>query len=457
MGQHGRHRLGQRGFRRKGNFLLIRGLLLAQNGFLAHRCLLHELVVEVEGNGEPDGGSAVGQGQLGQLGHIGRLDAEGGPVSEAHVVQRGNRLFRQVALEGLSVFGTQAFEMLVHIRLRGLANRVAVSGHGVVDVLVEQGSDGFLRQCVSNEGIGQVVLDGAQVDVGQRGLRDGRDGAGHAGQIVGQSLIDGDVKGAGAFAFFHQPQATVPLALVHRNVDDVAHDVRLRQHFDPGSVKLALAQVVIVNLYVRCGVVKQVVLEHRHGSRQDLVVLLYILEFAGIEPVKTEAIDAQRPVRGRYVGVVHDRSPGVNPIRRDSSGVMKSAVTYAETRIDEMQGRFVGLRLGNDVIDPLQVPEMVKVSTLPISAQRQILERRQRVNRDCSVSLPNFPARVDGIVGSQVRQLGEVVKAIAVHVSRLRDRVLLHAIAVGRQWRQVVGEGRRAVLSQCNGYRESGS
>ena len=240
VGQHRRHRLGQGGFRRKGDFLLIRGLLLAQDGFLAQGRLLHELVVKVEGDGEPDGGRAVGQSQLGQLGHIGRLDTEGGPVSEAHIVQRGDRLFRQVALEGLRVLGTQAFEMLVHVRLGGCANRVAVGSDGVIDVVVEQCGDGFLCQRVSNEGIGQVVLDGAQIDVGQRGLRDGRDGAGNAGQIVGQSLIDGDVKGAGAFAFFHQPQTTVPLALVHRDVVYVAQDVRLRQHLDPGSVKLAL-------------------------------------------------------------------------------------------------------------------------------------------------------------------------------------------------------------------------
>ena len=113
--------------------------------------------------------------------------------------------------------------------------------------------------------------------------------------------------------------------------------------------------------------------------------------------------------------------------------------------------------LCNDVIDPLQIPEMIKVAELPVSEQRQILERRQRINRYCSVSLPDFPARVDGIVGSQVRQLGKVVKAIPVHVSWLRDRVLLHSIAACRQWRQVVGERCGAVLPQRDGYRESGS
>ena len=62
-----------------------------------------------------------------------------------------------------------------------------------------------------------TVLDGAKVDMRQRRLGHGGDDARHAGQLVGQSLIDHHVAGVGTLARIHDPQQAVPLPRVQRD------------------------------------------------------------------------------------------------------------------------------------------------------------------------------------------------------------------------------------------------
>ena len=235
--QHLRHRGGERGSGRKDDLLFIRRFLLTQDGLIGDRRLLHELVVEVEGNREPRGRRTVGQRQIGQLGHVGRLDAEGSPVVEADVRQRGYFGDRQVMLQGLDALGTPAFVVVVHFLFGCGANGVTVRGDRVIDVAIQQGGDGVLFQHVADEGIGEAVLDGAQVDVGQRRLRHGGDGAGHAGQVVGQVCVDSNIEWAGAVILLHQPQQSVSLRLVEGDVIHVRQHLVFQQDVNPGGVK----------------------------------------------------------------------------------------------------------------------------------------------------------------------------------------------------------------------------
>ena len=293
MRQHLRHGLGQRGARRERDLLLVGGLLLAEDRLLRDRRLRHEGVVEVEGDGESHGRRPGGQGQRGQLGNIGRLDPEGGPVVEADVGQGGDVRDREIALQRLRGRGTPRLVVGVDLGFRRRADRVAVGGDRVIDVAPEQGGDGVVVQGVADERVGESVLDGAQVDVGERRLRHGGDGAGHAGQVVGQGRVDRHVVATGAVTLLHQPQPPVPLRLVERDEVHVRRDVLMPQHVDPRGIESSLLLLVDTGLGGRRRVVIQLILKKRHGGRQNLVILGNIADISVFESREFEAIDTR--------------------------------------------------------------------------------------------------------------------------------------------------------------------
>ena len=89
--------------------------------------------------------------------------------------------------------------MGIDLRLGGGADGVAASRDRVPDMAVDQGVDGGVIEGVADEGVGNAVLQGAQVDVGERRLGHGRDDSCDPRQIVGQRLIDHDVARIGTF------------------------------------------------------------------------------------------------------------------------------------------------------------------------------------------------------------------------------------------------------------------
>ena len=62
-------------------------------------------------------------------------------------------------------------------------------------------------------------------------------------------------------------------------------------------------------------------------------------------------------------------------------------------------------------------------------------------------------AGLTGIHASQVREFGNVVGAVAVHVRRVGDLVLLHPVALSRQGRQVLRQRGRARFTADHRYR----
>ena len=164
---------------------------------------LHEFVVEVERHREPLGHGPLGQIELAELGRVGRLDPERVPVVECHICERRDLRDRQIPPRSLLRCRPSRGVMVVHLLLGGGAQGVSVRGHGVVDVLAYQSLQVLVLEDVADEGVGHVVLDGAQVDVGQRRLRNGADRPGHPGQVVGQRLVDGNVGGTGLLAVLH--------------------------------------------------------------------------------------------------------------------------------------------------------------------------------------------------------------------------------------------------------------
>ena len=98
---------------------------------------------------------------------------------------------------------------------------------------VDQGINGRVIEGVADEGVGNAVLQRAQVDVGERRLGHGRDDAGDAGQVVGQRLVDHDIAGIGTFILPHDAQVSVPRSPVEGKEVDIGKDVRFKYHIDP--------------------------------------------------------------------------------------------------------------------------------------------------------------------------------------------------------------------------------
>ena len=123
------------------------------------------LIVEVERDGEPVGHGPVGEAQLCQLGHVGRLDAERVPVLETDVAQGRNLGDREVPLRHLLV--CRPGQLVVGVDfLKGCGAQVpTVLGYLVPDVATKKGRYGRFVQGVADERVGNAVLGGAEVDV----------------------------------------------------------------------------------------------------------------------------------------------------------------------------------------------------------------------------------------------------------------------------------------------------
>ena len=172
--------------------------------------------------------------------------------------------------------------MVVHLLLGGRPKGVALLRHGVINVLADQCLQILVFEEVADEGVGHTVLDGAQIDVRQRGLRYRADRPRHPGQVIGQRLVDGYVGGTGLVTVLHEPQQAVTLRLVEGYIVHIGHQVLIQQDVDPGSVVLGLLGLVLSNSPRKAQdlVVGQIVvfLDHRHSSSQDGVDVLYLLE-----------------------------------------------------------------------------------------------------------------------------------------------------------------------------------
>ena len=116
----------------------------------------------------------------------------------------------------------------------GCADQVADLGHCVVDIAVDARCDIGSVKGVADERVGDSVLNRAQVDVGQRRLGHGADDAGHAGQLVGQRLVDHDVSGMGPVVRLQSLQPPIPFPRVQREEAALGDNVLVEHEADAG-------------------------------------------------------------------------------------------------------------------------------------------------------------------------------------------------------------------------------
>ena len=188
-------------------------ILVGQHGFDAGIEIvgLHELVIEIERDREPVGHGPHRKPQRPQHGHVGRLDAERGPIFEADLAEGGDRRDREVALRCLFSGGPGRGVVGIDLCAGSRTDVPSGLGHRIAYVAADEIVDLVLVEGAADEGVGNAVLNGAQVDMRQRRLRHGGDNAGDAGQFVGQRLVDHDVPGVGTFVRVHDAQQAVPL------------------------------------------------------------------------------------------------------------------------------------------------------------------------------------------------------------------------------------------------------
>ena len=128
--------------------------------------VLHELVVEIEGDGEAVGDRPLRKAEGAENGHVRRLDAEGSPVLEADLAQGGDSRERgEVPLRRLRLGGPGQRVVVVDLLPGRRPERVAGLSDCVVDVAVDQRVDLGLAKGVVDEGVGNAILNRAQVDV----------------------------------------------------------------------------------------------------------------------------------------------------------------------------------------------------------------------------------------------------------------------------------------------------
>ena len=101
----------------------------------------------------------------------------------------------------------------------------AAVGHLVTNEAIYQGRDGRVVAGVADEGVGNAVLDGPQVDVRKRRLGYGADDTGDTGQLVGQRLVERDVTRVGPLVRGQDPQSAIPFPWVQCQEVGVGEDV----------------------------------------------------------------------------------------------------------------------------------------------------------------------------------------------------------------------------------------
>ena len=291
--------------------LVVVGLEVIVGQHLVHVFIeavgFHELVIEIERHRVPHRHSPLRQPELAEFRHVGRLDTEDIPVVEGDVSERCDRLDRQISNGSLRRRWPRRRMMVVHLLLGGRSEGVALVRRGEIHMLADQSFEVVVFEEVANEGVGHAILDGAQIDVRQRRLRDCADRPGHARQIIRQRLVDGDVGGPGLVTVRHEPQPAVAFRLVEGDIVHIGHQVLEEQDVDPGSVILGFLRLVLSNSSrdVQDLVVGQTIVfsDHRHRCSQNGVDSLGPLKrFVAPRP-EVVTVDTESSVGSDNVGL----------------------------------------------------------------------------------------------------------------------------------------------------------
>ena len=230
--------------------VLFGALAFAEDGLLAQGGVRHELIVKIEGDGKPGGDRPFRKSQRAQDSQVGRLDPERLPVRKADLTEGRDGLDREIPLRRLGIWRPGGLVVRLDFGGTGRVQVPAVLGYFIADIAADEVRDCRHIEGVTDVGVGNAVLDRAQVDVRQRGLGHGRDDASHSGQIVWQRFIDHDIVDMGTVIRIHRLQPAIPHPLVQREERDVGIDIFVQHNGDTGSPQHRQGGLEIENLVI---------------------------------------------------------------------------------------------------------------------------------------------------------------------------------------------------------------
>ena len=307
----------------------------------------------------------------------------------------------------------------VDLRLGGRADRIPGLGHLVADVAADEGVDAVLS--IAYEGVGNAVLDGAQVDVRQRCLRHGGDDAGDAGKLVGQGRVKHDITGMGPFVRVHDLQPAEPFPRVQCEKAGFGEQVFVEYEVDAGfpvQRQVGLEKRKRVVVYMQ----GQVVLKQGHACGEQSIEAVRKVEWGtGGEQEQVEIVASQAAIGGNEFRVIVDMT-GYHIVLAlpEAHGIQEENMSFVLLGVDEVDARQVGI--------PVEHNELgVQGFAAETSGER--LECFQVENGHGAVAEIDCGGRIHRVHAPQAVQLGDVVDAIAVDVRRGGDEVLLHQIA----------------------------
>ena len=204
-------------------------------------------------------------------------------------------------------------------------------------------------------------------------------------------------------------------------------------------------------------VVREVVVEQRHAGCQHLVPIGHCLERVGILRLELEAVDAQGTVGSDHIGVVYDLTPHrtlqperVVPKIDDPS---KPGVCPVCLGIHEINNWAVGVHEEQVELDVLQASEMCINHDTPALVGKR-LEGLTVGNRHHAVNELDSRRGVQRVHPGRITEFGDVVDAVAVEVARFGDEKLIDPVAVCWESRELLGQRRRAGLTQSHRHRD---
>ena len=130
----------------------------------------------------------------------------------------------------------------------------------------------------------------------------------------------------------------------------------------------------------------------------------------------------------------------------ETNGRREVIVSSVRLGVHEIDGWAVGVHVDHMELDGLQVPEMAVDTAVTLVGKRHI--RLAVRNGRRAIVKPHGWDRVHRVHAHRVRQLCNVISAIAIDIGGVADEVFLHPVALFGQRLQALGQRRGAVLAQ---------
>ena len=391
---------------------------------------LHELVVKIERYRKPVRNRPNWKAERPQHGHVGRLDPERLPVIEADLTEGLDRREREVPLRRVGPSRPGRREVGINFRGGGGSYRIFGRGHFVPDVAANETVDVGPVKSVPDEGIGHLVLDGTQVDVRQRCLRHRGDDTCHAGEVVGQCLVDHDITGMGTLIRVQVLQSAIPFRRVQCEVVNFGINVVVEYEIDSGCpIQRQLgADKLKIGILDMQG---QIVIEQRHAGGEHRVGARHNAD--RIIEAEPEIVMPQTAIRRNEIRAIDDPTDmHLKPFH--PYGLQETVMERMRVGVDEIDAWSVGIQIEHNELDGIGNRERAESSTIR--------------NGNGTIAGRNGGSGVHRVHTLRVIEFGDVVDAVAINVRRIGHKILLHPVAVSGQRLHIFRQRCRARLPQ---------